>query len=325
MKKISIEILLVVLIALLSNCKEKKQKNQPDEDANHKITGVVYPQIKEKYTVIEGNKNQWDDKLVHTLSIIESPYDNEYKYWGYYGLDNYNEKNSSKKKAGLIFSNDLKKWIKYPDNPIINDNCRWPTAITQDSRVYLFYAQYNTAGDSRIVMQSAGDGIHFNNLTEIVAYKKGEQNQNPFIYYNLNDRFYYLFYYNGTERNNTDKHWNIMYKKAKNIDEIQNSKPVLLITSKETMAAPSVVFYNNKYYLLVEEYQNRHKMDRWVTNAFYAHQIDGRYKRVENNPVLADNDACALQYLLNNKLYVTYSHALNDEKTKWNLKMIQIK
>jgi len=320
-------VVFVLLTSVISCQSDKKNNNGKNEEINEKaiVKTVSYPKIVDNYVAIEGEKEKWDDKLVHTFSIIEYPGHNNFKYWGYYGLDNYNEKNSIKKKAGLVFSNDLKNWVKYEGNPIINDNCRWPTAIVSNNKVYIFYAQYNRDGDSQIVMQSADDGVHFKDIKVVVSYKSGEQNQNPFIYFNSKDKSFYLFYYNGTERSKTNKQWNIMLKKSENIEELIQAKPVLVIASKQTMAAPSIVFYNNTYYLLVEEFNNSAKMDKWVTNAFYSDKINTGYKRVANNPVLADNDACAFQYLLKDKLFVTYSHALNNEKSKWNLKMIQLK
>ena len=327
MKKNFILILMLVFGLTACNNEKAKENVKPESKQENveKKSQVNYPEVTDKYVALQGDENAWDDKVVHTFSIIEYPNHNDYKYWGYYGLDNYNEKDSKKKKAGLVFSNDLKHWKKYKGNPIINDNCRWPTATVSDGKVYIFYAQYNQDGDSQIVMQTADDGIHFKDMKTVVPYQAGMQNQNPFIYFNPNDKLYYLFYYSGTERSKTDKYWNIMLKKAKNLTDLPSAKPVLVIHSKATMAAPSVVFYKGKYYLLVEEFNNSAEMDRWVTNAFYSDKIDSGYQRVANNPVLSDNDACAFQYLLDNKLYVTFSHALDKAKSKWNLKMIQVK
>ena len=324
-------IALVVFAGLTIACQsgnknEKKQSQDQTETKQQAVKSVVnYPEIVDRYVAIEGDKDAWDDNVVHTFSIIEYPGKNQYKYWGYYGLDNYNEKDSRKKKAGLVFSKDLKHWVKYKGNPVFNDNCRWPTAVTDNGKVYVFYAQYNAGGDSQIVMQTSDDGIHFKDMQTVVPYQSGMQNQNPFIYHNPNDDFYYLFYYSGTERSKTDKHWDIKLKKVKNITDLPKATSQLVMTSKTTMAAPSVVYYKNKYYMLVEEFNNSAAMDRWVTNAFYSDKIDGGYQRVANNPVLADNDACAFQYLIDHKLLVTYSHSLNKEKSKWNLNIIEVK
>lgn len=283
-----------------------------------------YPEIVNKTLVLQGDKCNWDADAVHTLSIVEANKDG-YKYWGYYALDHYNDRDPFVRKAGLVRSNDLMNWVKYKNNPVINENCRWPTVVYHNNTFYMFYAEYNDDVDSRIIMKTSKDGIKFENMTVIAPYVKGEQNQNPFIYFNKNDNYFYLFYYNGTERAKERKRWNIMLKKSKDIASLKDKKPKMILSQNETIAAPSVAYYNGTYYLLVEEFNNSKLQDRWVTNAFYSDKIDSGYKRVTNNPILWNNDACAFQYVIDGKLYVTYSHAINEEKSSWNMKMIELK
>ncbi|VAW10562.1 hypothetical protein MNBD_BACTEROID03-1772 [hydrothermal vent metagenome] len=284
----------------------------------------AYPSILENTLIFEGDKCSWDADAVHTFSIVEAN-KGGYKYWAYYALDHYNERDSQIRKGGLARSNDLVHWEKYKHNPIISNNCRWPTVVFQNDTFYMFYAEYNDNVDSRIVMLTSKDGLSFEDKAIITPYSKGEQNQNPFIYFNNNDQFFYLFYYNGTERAEKDKKWNIYVKKSADILTIKDIEPIEVISSNETMAAPSVAFYNDKYYLLVEEFNDSKAQDRWVTNAFQSDKIDSGYKRVSNNPILSDNDACAFQYVFDNKLYVSYSHAINLKESIWNLRMIKFK
>lgn len=284
---------------------------------------ICYPSITENNIILEGDNCSWDSNSVHTFSIVEANLDG-YKYWAYYALDHYG-KDEHIRKGGLARSNDLLNWIKYEYNPIINKNCRWPTVVLHDGIFYMFYAEYNKENDSRIVMLSSNNGIDFENKTVVVPYVKGEQNQNPFIYFNENDSNFYLFYYNGTERAADDKKWNILVRKATNVIGIKDKKSYEVLSSNKTMAAPSIAYYNNTYYLLVEQFQNYDTKDKWVTNAFQSDKIDKGYKRVNNNPVLSDNDACAFQYILNNEMYVFYSHSLNSEESIWDLRMIKVK
>ncbi len=284
----------------------------------------TYPTITDNALIFEGDKCSWDADAVHTFSIVEAN-KGGYKYWAYYALDHYNERDSQIRKGGLARSNDLVHWEKYKHNPIISNNCRWPTVVFHNDTFYMFYAEYNDDVDSRIVLLTSKDGLAFENKTIITSYTKGEQNQNPFIYFDKNDQNFYLFYYNGTERAEKDKKWNIYVKKSDNILTLKDKKPIEVISSNETIAAPSIAFYNGKYYLLVEEFNDSKTQDRWVTNAFYSNKIDSGYKRVSNNPILSDNDACAFQYVFNNKLYVSYSHAINLKESIWNLRMIKLK
>ncbi len=285
---------------------------------------LEYPSIVSNSLIFYGDKCNWDADAVHTFSVVEANKDG-YKYWAYYALDHYNVRDSHIRKAGLARSNDLENWEKYEHNPIINNNCRWPTVVYHDGTFYMFYAEYNDDVDSRIIMVSSKNGLDFENRTVIAPYVKGEQNQNPFIYFNENDSTFYLFYYNGTERAAKNKEWNIMVKKAANILDLENKEPYKVISSTKTIAAPSIAFYKNKYYLLVEEFENFETKSKWVTNAFVSDSIDKGFVRVGNNPILSNNDACAFQYVLNNELYVSYSHSINLSKSIWNLRMIKVK
>lgn len=298
--------------------------------------GIDYPKLSEKETIFQGDAGKWDADKVHTLSVVEANKDG-YKYWGYYGLSYYGG-DPTFRKAGLVRSNDLKTWTKYEGNPLINGDCRWPSAVYTNGKFYLFYAEYDSVNDSRIVMVSSKDGIHFDNKTVIVAREKDKQNQNPNIIYNKKDKCFYLSYYHGFERQgqkvegakiseenkNAKNYWSIKLKKTKNIENWNNAKPkTLLYRTDYTIASPSLAFYNNKYYLLIESILAGKWNDKWVTLAYASDKIDGKYTEVKNNPVLSDDDACAFQHVFNNQLYIFYSHCLNPAKWDWELKMVK--
>ncbi len=305
----SLQPVLVLLFTVLLSANAYSQKN-------------VYPTIVDDQFALQGDKCSWDADVVHTFSIVEANKDG-YKYWGYYGLDYY-EKDVHLRKAGLVRSNNLLDWDKYEGNPIIASNCRWPTVVISNGVFYMFYAEYKAPNsDSRIVMMESKNGIDFENKRVVVPYADGQQNQNPFIYFNKNDNTFYLFYYNGTEHAKINPRWNVFVKKSKNITDLAGQKPYEVLTSDKTLAAPSVAYYNNTYYMLVEEFNDT--KDKWVTNAFQSDFVDKGYKRVTNNPVLYNNDACAFQYILDNQLYVTYSHCLNLKEGKWILRILKTK
>lgn len=317
-------LILVVFVMLFVSCTEKKKETKKEEISEVKAEEtkpVAYPAITETNLIVEGDEGKWDEGTVHTFSPVEANKDG-YKYWGYYGLDYYNE-STSLRKGGLVRSNDLVNWEKYEGNPIIDDNCRWPTVVFKNNTFYMFYSEYRDNKDSQIVMVTSTDGIKFGGKTVVVPYAEGEQNQNPFIYFNDNDSNFYLFYYNGTERAKQDPRWNVAVKKSSDVLKLKDAPSIQIMSAKETLAAPSVAYYNDKYYMLVEEFDV--KEDKWVTNAFVSDNVIDGYERVPNNPILQDNDACAFQYTFDNKLYAFYSHCLNLEKGIWNLKMIKLK
>lgn len=282
---------------------------------------INYPSIADDQFAFQGDNCNWDANAVHTLSVVEANLDG-YRYWGYYGLDHY-ENDVHLRKAGIVRSNNLIDWMKYEGNPIIASNCRWPTVVIYNGVFYMFYAEYKAPNsDSRIVMVESRNGIDFDNKKEIVPYADGEQNQNPFIYFNKNDNTFYLFYYNGTERSAINPRWSVYVKKSKSITDIADQKPYEVVTSNKTLAAPSVAFYNNTYFMLVEEFND--ERSAWVTNAFQSDFIDKGYQRVSNNPILYKNDACAFQYVLDNNLYVTYSHCLSLKEGKWIMRIMKV-
>ena len=283
----------------------------------------VYPQVVDDQLVIQGDKCGWDAGTVHTFSVVEANKDG-YKYWGYYGLDHY-ENDVHFRKAGLVRSNNLTDWVKYEANPIIAANCRWPTVVMSDGKFYMFYAEYKGPNkDSRIVMAESENGIDFDNKRVVVPYADGEQNQNPFIYFNKNDGFFYLFYYNGTEMAKNNPRWNVLVKKSKRVADLPQQKSYEVVTSNKTLAAPSVAYHGGTYYLLVEEFSDD-THTKWVTNAFSSKEVDRGYQRVTNNPVLYKNDACAFQYVLDGQLYVTYSHCTDLSKGQWVMRMMKTK
>lgn len=289
-----------------------------------KNEATYYPTLEAPKLIFEGTPGKWDEKKVHTISIVKANKDG-YKYWAYYGLDYYFG-NAEQKKGGLARSNDLVKWEKL-EEPVIKNNCRWPTCVIDNKGIFnLFYAEYTPKTISRIVRATSKDGIKFSQPEEVVPFEEGLQNQNPFIFYNKNDKTYYLFYYHGREKgDSTDNHWDIMVKSSKKLDKIKDAKPKVLMTSKKTIAAPSIAYYNGKYHLLIEAFDESRWGMNWVTISYTSKYIDKDYQEDVNNPILKNDDACAFQYVLDNNLYITYSHRISLQSNDWLLNLIKAK
>jgi hypothetical protein len=283
-----------------------------------------YPELSESQLLFRGDDGKWDADKVHTFSVVEANKDG-YKYWAYYGLSYYGG-DPTFRKSGLARSNDLVHWEKYTGNPIIKEDCRWPTVVLVNSVFYMFYDESNADNDSRIVMLSSKDGINFSNKVVVVEREAGKQNQNAFAFYNPKDKTFYLTYYSGIERSkDTSKNiWNIKIKKSKNINTLAAAKPKTIMSSHDLIAAPSIVNYNNKYYLLIESRIIGKWDDKWVTLGYESNKPDGKYKLLANDPpVLHDGDACAFEYVFNNDLYVFYSHCLNLDNFNWELRWVK--
>jgi hypothetical protein len=284
-----------------------------------------YPALSENIIVLPGDSAKWDYNKTHTLSVVEADKDG-YKYWGYYGLSYYGG-DPALRKGGLARSNDLIHWEKYPGNPIIPHDCRWPSVILYKNVFYMFYAEYDADNDSRIVLLTSKDGIHFGDKTEVVAREKGTQNQNPFIVLNEKDKYFYLTYYHGKERDedNNKNIWQIRILKSKTLEHLKDAAPKTLLSEHHTIASPSIVYFHKKYYLLIEALKSEiwSATNKWTTEAYACNTIDGPYKKLSNSPVLFNDDACAFQYLFNNQIYIFYSHCNDIINSNWDLRMVK--
>ena len=292
--------------------------------------GEKYPSLalSDSKVVILGDSGKWDYNQAHTFSVVEANKDG-YKYWGYYGLSFYGG-DPAFRKAGLARSNDLVHWDKYVGNPIIKGDCRWPNVVLHQSTFYMFYAEYDADNDSRIVMVTSKDGINFGNKVVVVKRELFRQNQNPFIFYNKQDDNFYLAYYSGVERSkdSTKNVWQIKVRKSKTIRNLKDAPAKTLLSSNHVIAAPSITYFNKKYYLLIEAYTVGKWNNEWVTLAYTSNKADGKYKEVSNNPVLSHNDPCAFQHVFDNQLYIFYSHCLDTTKVAalmvdWEVKMVK--
>ena len=280
----------------------------------------VYPRLGKEVIVLKGNPGTWDENEVHTLSVVVANR-SDYKYWGYYGLAYYDD-SAEQGKAGLAWSNDLIHWVKYPGNPIIKSNCRWPSLVFVNGIFHMFYAQYDSNVESCIVRVSSKDGIHFSQEQLVVPLEAGFQNQNPFIYLNPTDQCYYLFYYHGKEHGTGEKIWSIYVKVAKDVTQLDQSPPIELLSSPYTIAAPSIAYYNGRYYLAVEALIPGQWDDKWIEKTYESSSLTAGFKEMENSPILTDDDACGFQYVFDGKLYLFYSHCYDHENNFWDLRMV---
>ncbi len=121
-----------------------------------------------------------------------------YKYWGYYGL----------LIMEVIRLSETPAWQGVTTSFIgINMTGIRLSRETVDGQmfsciipyIYMFYAEYDADNDSRIVMVTSKDGIHFGNKVVVVNRELFKQNQNPFIFFNKQDGCFYLAYYSGVK------------------------------------------------------------------------------------------------------------------------------
>jgi hypothetical protein len=239
----------------------------------------------------------------HTLQVVDANFSG-YRFWGYYSHPWIG--------IGLAWSNDLIHWTKYKENPIIS-NGRWPSVVYLNGSFFMFYT-FDYDKDSGIKLATSKDGVHFMDQKIIVKPEVGKRNQNPFIFKNPEDGKFYLYYYHG--ENKPPWIWEIRVRVANNLSELDKSQDLLVYSSSKTLAAPSVVYWNGKYYLTCETYED----DVWKTVAFYSDTPTSGFKECSNSPILSNDEACAMQYIINNTLVLFWSKLSGDKRT-WDTRV----
>lgn len=262
--------------------------------------------------LVKGPKGSWDQKKVHTLSVVELNLGG-YRFWGYYtGYDRIN----IRRNMGLVRSNDLENWIKFEGNPVVR-NLRWGTCVLINGVIHMFgtrdYSDSN--GGSFIVRLTSKDGVNFIEQETVVNKIEEQNNQNPFIFYDEPNKMYRLYWFNDKphEKGHLD------YIKEKHSDDISflasSQTKTVLLSEHSILAAPSVAFFQGKYWLTAETLI----CDVWVTVCFVSNDPIAGFKPVENFVILMDNTACYFQYIFDNQLNGFYSHRVSVEDCDWNI------
>ena len=249
----------------------------------------------------------WETKeFPHTLSVLELKRGG-FRYWGWYGL---NEGGG----IGLARSNDLRNWIKYQQNPLWT-NARWPSVLAHADakrKNTLFFAitrDYDTPS-SYIVLASSEDGIHLKEEKVLVKRVPNQRNQNPNLFRDPRSQRFYLTFYRGNDHD----HFEIVSRSAARLDELDNAPEKVLIESKETIAAPTLLHLkhgvgpspNGVYFLATEIYPARYTDNpdgEWQVKVFASNAPDGDFQPVAGNPVMHGQRACLFQHVFHDRFY----------------------
>jgi len=230
----------------------------------------------------------WETSSPHTMSVVECNLGG-YKYWGYYGLQA-----SINNSVGLARSNDLSTWTKYATNPLPTITGRWPSVVLRGGVFYMAMTHFT---NNTIELLSSVDGITFTTIKTIVAVEAGFVNDNPNLYFNTNDNKWYLYWVN---IRNADSYEIIKGKCSANIEDLDAAVPANILESASVLAAPNIMYYGGKYYLLAEVIVNA----TWCTSAFISDDPLSGFVELKNSPVLVTGIACAQQYIFNGELHI---------------------
>jgi len=269
---------------------------------------VKYYSLSSPQVIINnGPIGSFDNLRTHTLSIVELN-KNGYRFWGYYTGRGGNKINTD---MGLAYSNDLINWVKEDISPVVK-NLRWGTVVVVDGVINMFGTR-NYGGDTYIVRLTSEDGKNFKEQGIVVPSVSGDKHQNPFIFYDENNKIFRLYYFHLSGRDNR-----IEEKHSSDIDRIADAPANIVMSDDENiLAAPSIFYRDGKYWLTTETLRGINGKQTWETLAFVSDNPIRGFEPVDNNRILVDNDACFFPYLFDNQLNGVYSHRY--ENSTWKL------
>ena len=269
---------------------------------------VPYLKLTTPRRVLPEAQNWEGNEFPHTMSVLEMKRGG-FRYWGWYGLN-------EGRGIGLARSNDLVNWTKYEGNPLWT-NARWPTVLAKVDRKHpgtLYFAitrEYDTPS-SHIVLASSEDGIHLKEEKTLVQGVPNQRNQNPNLFRDPRSRSFYLTFYRGNDKD----HFEIISKSAKTLQELDTAPEKILMTTTDTVAAPTLLYVKNAkdglgkktgmYFMATEIYPHRYTADpegEWQVKVFAAATPDGDFQEVEGDPVMRGQRACLFQHVFNGRFY----------------------
>lgn len=270
---------------------------------------MKYFPLGDEKIILTGTKGGWDERIVHTLSVVEANLMG-FKYWGYYGC-------LRAEGISLAWSNDVLNWEKFSVNQPLLRGMRWASAILEDG-VFEIFVTKNFNWQERtgfIVKYLSLNGKKFGEEEMVIDPKKGHVFDNSCIWKDPNSGDYYLFY-NHTTRSLMRLVRRVEVKVSSSLEGLMTVQPKVVMRRFRSWGAPSIVFLDDFYWMTFE---TRDKYGNWITEAYYSKSpVDG-YKKAENNPILSDGRACASQFLSHDKeLFIFYSKQL--DKDHWDLR-----
>jgi len=256
------------------------------------------------YFPVQREIGTWYENLhtfqpVHKTNITEVNLDG-YKYWAYW-CDPYGNG------IGLARSNDLVNWDRYNGNPILYNASeyvyRWPSVTYDGSVFHMFLDDYAPFDHLNFIKEyTSTDGISFS-YSATVYENPGSNIEvvNPFIWFNPNDNKYYLYF--GEKIYGVSN--KIRCKIASTLAELATAPVTDAMNARDVEFSPSILYdgATGLYWLITEENIGSYF---WVTRAYYSSTPLGGFVEASNSPILSNNDACAMHFWANNKVYLYY-------------------
>lgn len=261
--------------------------------------GVGYFDLGAPRTISEKDQ-PWETQAPHTLSVVELNRDG-YRYWGYYGLADCGG-------IGLMRSNDLATWEKWPKPLLSGDGERWPSVHFDGHVLYAVYDR-DHCGISHVVLH---ENFSAQPYIVLVKQESGVRNQNPHLFWNAADGYYYLYWFRGGEEIGM---WQIKARRARTPRGLADpATEVILLEEPYTLAAPNMMLHDGVYYLSTEVNENA-----WKTKIYAGPTPLGPFEPLPGAVVLSNNEACWFQHVFDGVLHGFYCKDTRGDGQGWVL------
>ncbi|NLH69043.1 MAG: hypothetical protein GX454_02500 [Brooklawnia sp.] len=244
----------------------------------------------------------------HTMSVLDvnptnlSDINAGYRYLGYFGHNDCGGINIARTN-----NLDSSSWYVGGHQPWFSDSwpCRWAFgAIADGSRIAMVV---NGEWDTTVTLQWSEDGLdgtEFGDSTTLLEAAGTTGIGNPTLFRDPTNNRYYLYFYRVIP--GTEYLYEIRVKSATSIDGLigggSGDLGTLIALSRNTLAAPSMMYANGTYYLAVETKES----GVWKTRIMSGRSATGPFYEVPGNPLYGDGAACVFQHQFGTELHSWY-------------------
>ena len=261
----------------------------------HNITGyqavdsVRFYDVSNSWTTILENPSQRHAfQPVHNTTIEEANKVVDGATWKYFAYDS----DSDGSEIRLYYTNNTDSfWTPYSANPILEStqsHYRWPSVAYVNGTFHMFLTDRT---DGTLERWTSTDGIRYTFKENVKT--GGNQWKNPFIWFNPNDKKWYLYSHDSLGSTEYFK-----VRNATGIQDLGTSPDIIVVSRNNAFGSPTLMYFDNKYWLLGETLDN----NVWKVVAYCsAVSPSSGFIECDNSPILSNDAACPIVLLTPNE------------------------
>ncbi len=249
---------------------------------NQTADALNFFSVSPSWITISGNPTQRHTlQPVHNSTIVEVNKRVDGHTWKYLAYDC----DAVGFQIRLYYSNDTAGvWYPYSQNPILgpkNNYYRWPSTTYINGAFHMFLESRTTGTLER---WTSTDGIKFTFLENVKV--GGNEYKNPFIWFNINDNKWYLYTHDAV--GNVES---IKVRSAGALDGLKTASDSVIVSQMNFLfGSPSVMFYDDRYWLLAEILIGK----QWHILAYYSNSPASGFVETTNSPIMINDEACPM-------------------------------